>query len=711
MKIFMILTMIFLATNLNYSQTTYYVSSTSGNDSYTGRSADKAWKSLSKVNSVNFLPGDSILFKGGEKFTGQISFSSSGTKSNPICISAYSNNNDNFPILDGNKILAYVIQFESEVGYYSLSNLKLTDYDPEKGKGVIKGILLNSNITFDNCHFSQNKIATDGNSAVVEMIDPNNISFNKCDFTGKSQMILFIANSNSNHNDIYNISISNCNFHDISTKINSSDYGGNSRAIRMYSNYKNGVGTILGKEGIVRDILITNNRFSNIASVAIWNEPFPVFTEAGLTSYNINIENNYFHKVENCAMDWSSISNRNGKFNWSSWSNNFIDSCGFDIDGIETDDYPTNAIQTHAAKNLMIFNNTISEVGSNSGDGHGIILDYANDSKLYICDSVIVVANTVSGCTRGSSGSTSGINNFKGRNCLIAFNICFNNQAGIKAESDNSKDNMYVNNVLDDNIYGIYNGSSAPGNIIMNNIISNNNIFGIRAHVNETHDYNCFYNNDKNYSGTQSGTHDILTDPEFIDHQNRNYHLKQNSPCINHAFNLYTKYTNVNLPIYPNQALDIGAYQSDNSAKKFVTIDCKVFLQGPYKNGEMSTIYSSNGFLPMTDPYLNTYKITNTPSEIVDWVLVELRSDVSPTSIVAQKSGLLRFDGRIVDIDGSKLIINNVEEGKYYIVIKHRNHLSIMSSESITLNSNSNLYDFTTDEGKAYGNRCNGKIG
>ena len=295
------------------------------------------------------------------------------------------------------------------------------------------------------------------------MSDPNNIIFNNCDFTGTSQMILFLANSNSNHNDVYNISITNCNFHDISTKIQPTDKGGISRAIRMYSISKNGVGNKLGNEGIVRDITINDNIFKNISSFAIWNEPFIEFTSLGLTSYNINIKRNIFHKVENCAIDWGPISDRNGKFEWSVWSENIIDSCGFDLQGNETNDYPTNAIQTHAAKNLYIMNNTVHEVGSNSGDGHGIILDFANDSGLYPCDSVVVFQNVVSGCTRGSSGSTSGINNFKGRNCLIAFNVCYKNQAGIKAESDISANNKYVNNVLDNNLYGIYNGCSASG--------------------------------------------------------------------------------------------------------------------------------------------------------------------------------------------------------------------------------------------------------
>jgi hypothetical protein len=38
------------------------------------------------------------------------------------------------------------------------------------------------------------------------------------------------------------------------------------------------------------------------------------------------------------------------------------------------------------------------------------------------------------------------------------------------------------------------------------------------------------------------------------------------------------------------------------------------------------------------------------------------------------------------------------------MVIKHRNHIDIMSSEPVSLSSNSALYDFTIAQNKAFGN-------
>ena len=41
----------------------YYVDSIGGCDCNDGLAPEKAWKSLEKVNTITFLPGEEILFK------------------------------------------------------------------------------------------------------------------------------------------------------------------------------------------------------------------------------------------------------------------------------------------------------------------------------------------------------------------------------------------------------------------------------------------------------------------------------------------------------------------------------------------------------------------------------------------------------------------------------------------------------------------------
>ena len=77
---------IFLSFTAN--ATVYYVS-TAGSDSNTGTSTDKPWKTLSKVNSFSFKPGDQILFKRGEQWSGTITVKQAGASGSPITYGAY----------------------------------------------------------------------------------------------------------------------------------------------------------------------------------------------------------------------------------------------------------------------------------------------------------------------------------------------------------------------------------------------------------------------------------------------------------------------------------------------------------------------------------------------------------------------------------------------------------------------------------------------
>ena len=70
------------------SGTTYYVSPT-GNDSNNGTSTSTPWKTIAKVNSKTFNPGDQILFKGGQTFAGMIQPASSGSSTAYIRFASY----------------------------------------------------------------------------------------------------------------------------------------------------------------------------------------------------------------------------------------------------------------------------------------------------------------------------------------------------------------------------------------------------------------------------------------------------------------------------------------------------------------------------------------------------------------------------------------------------------------------------------------------
>ena len=83
---------------------TYYVDSQEGNDSNDGTSAASAWRSLAKINSGKFSPGDSILLRRGSVWREVMNFPSSGSDNGAITIDAYGTGD--LPIISGADLVA-----------------------------------------------------------------------------------------------------------------------------------------------------------------------------------------------------------------------------------------------------------------------------------------------------------------------------------------------------------------------------------------------------------------------------------------------------------------------------------------------------------------------------------------------------------------------------------------------------------------------------
>lgn len=78
---------------------TYYVDATNGTDYNNGLSPSTSWKTIAKVNSSGFQPGDYILFKRGEIWREQLVVPSAGSFGKPITFGAYEIGNK--PIVSG----------------------------------------------------------------------------------------------------------------------------------------------------------------------------------------------------------------------------------------------------------------------------------------------------------------------------------------------------------------------------------------------------------------------------------------------------------------------------------------------------------------------------------------------------------------------------------------------------------------------------------
>ncbi|TAK34078.1 MAG: hypothetical protein EPO28_16490 [Saprospiraceae bacterium] len=83
---------------------------------------------------------------------------------------------------------------------------------------------------------------------------------------------------------------------------------------------------------------------------------------------------------------------------------------------------------------------------------------------------------------------------------------------------------------------------------------------------------------------------------------------------------------------------------------------------------------------------------------IVDWVFVELRGSLNLDSIYYTRSALVQRDGDVVDVDGlSTLSFPTANAGSFYVVVRHRNHLGVMTAEALDLSPIVQSVDFTDD--------------
>jgi len=138
-------------------------------------------------------------------------------------------------------------------------------------------------------------------------------------------------------------------------------------------------------------------------------------------------------------------------------------------------------------------------------------------------------------------------------------------------------------------------------------------------------------------------------------------------------------------------------------------VNIKIFLQGAYANDTMST--AIHDLIPSTQPYdtapwnyHGTEHISTIPPDVVDWILIELRSGTLAATKVATRAAFIKNNGTVTDTGGiNPLQFHGVSVGDYYIVIYHRNHLAVMSATSVTLTSSSNLYDFSAGLTRYYG--------
>ena len=134
------------------------------------------------------------------------------------------------------------------------------------------------------------------------------------------------------------------------------------------------------------------------------------------------------------------------------------------------------------------------------------------------------------------------------------------------------------------------------------------------------------------------------------------------------------------------------------ASEQFVTVNASVLLDGAYNTGTliMNDDLRSQNVIPLAHPYggvpfnhggsesidVSVLAVTGDDA-IVDWVLLELRDKTAPATVISRRAALVQRDGDVVDLDGNSAVkFFNVPDDAYYLVVRHRSHLGVMTGQT-----------------------------
>jgi hypothetical protein len=148
-----------------------------------------------------------------------------------------------------------------------------------------------------------------------------------------------------------------------------------------------------------------------------------------------------------------------------------------------------------------------------------------------------------------------------------------------------------------------------------------------------------------------------------------------------------------------------------------ITLNLKVFLEGPFNGSLMQPDLNSSGIIPLSQPY-SSYpwnygggeSVVAIPGiNVTDWILIELRDaadagSATSATTIARQAAFVTSGGVVIGTDGSedlqfKVAVNQ----QLFTVIYHRDHISVMSANALVETDGIYSYDFSTSADQVYG--------
>jgi parallel beta-helix repeat protein len=560
----------------------YYVNSLSGSDSNSGTSESSSWKTLAKVNSFTFKPGDQILFKRGGVWREQLKVPSSGSSSNPIVFGAYGSGNN--PVIDGADIISSMTSAGSNIwqktGVTTQPNLMYlngTVGSPKTSLGActsegdwyynsvtdILYVYSNTNPS-GNVELGQRKRVIDlgsrhyiiiSNLTIQHSNELNNPSFGIDNTSGgisaTTANSLTIIGCTIQKNGIHGLYIGNSS--DIiiknSTFLRNGESHNTGDNVRIYATttgtgniiFADNISSYCGSDGVR---ILGSTKANHITNIDIYGNTFNNNIATGL----------YVQKSDSVAI-----------------YNNTFDSNGDEIDAGE--DY---SIGISSVDNLDVYNNTIT-----NHKGNDAIQVYSDATARWgSSHNVSIYRNYISGVKYGDCIGIGIHHDQTCQNLKIYYNtlisadgygiVLYHHDAGTARA--NSVD-VFNNTVYGNIIGGIYLTADFPV-VLKNNIfVDNGAITNVNASKSTTGlktSNNLYYQKNGyvlRYKGNKYTTATIKnfeasaqnTNPMFTNATNGDLSLQAGSPAINAGVNVGLTHDILGNPIVG--APDIGAYE------------------------------------------------------------------------------------------------------------------------------------------------------
>lgn len=142
-----------------------------------------------------------------------------------------------------------------------------------------------------------------------------------------------------------------------------------------------------------------------------------------------------------------------------------------------------------------------------------------------------------------------------------------------------------------------------------------------------------------------------------------------------------------------------------------IRVKVQTYLEGFWNGDEQNMVSElrTNELIPKEQPfasygYQGEEKVDEIPDFVLDWILIELRSSSNPSEVLQQRAGWLSASGKVYDLDADEgILFEGIIPGDYYIAIRARAHLPVISANPVDISPDMEEYTFSSGTDKAKG--------